>query len=328
MALRFGTHHFKTLGLAAIMATTLTSPSLAQDAIKVMVFPGLQNIPIFAAQAKDMFEKRKLSVEVLPAPSSDILRGGLIKNDHQIVHGAVDNALAMAEVAKADIAVLMGGDSGWNHIFTQADTPSIKDLRGKTVIVDAPATAYAFQVYEVLKRNGLNKGDYEVKPVGSTFRRFDAMKNDRSSGASTLNPPFSILARRAGLKDTGEVVSTIGPYQATAAWVMKPWAQANEDVLVRYIQAYIEGLRWSLDPKNKDEAIELLVKNLKLAPDVAAESYAIAVDPKGGMAKDAAFDLEGFRNVLKLRADWTGLTPGAPEKYIDLSYYKKALAGI
>lgn len=320
--------YLKTLGLAVIMATTLASPSLAQDAIKVMVFPGLQNLPLFAAQAKGLFEKRKLSVEVLPAPSSDILRGGLIKNDHQIVHGAVDNALAMAEVAKADIAVLMGGDSGWNHIFTQAETPSIKDLRGKTVIVDAPATAYAFQVYEVLKRNGLNKGDYEVKPVGSTFRRFDAMKSDKSSGASTLNPPFSILARRAGLKDTGEVVSTIGPYQATAAWVMKPWAQTNSDLLVRYIQAYIEGLRWSLDPKNKDEAIDLLVKNLKLAPDVAAESYAIAVDPKGGMAKDAAFDMEGFRNVLKLRADWTGMTPGAPEKYIDLSYYKRALAGL
>jgi ABC-type nitrate/sulfonate/bicarbonate transport system substrate-binding protein len=320
--------YLKTLGLAVIMATTLASPSLAQDAIKAMVFPGLQNLPLFAAQAKGLFEKRKLSVEVLPAPSSDILRGGLIKNDHQIVHGAVDNALAMAEVAKADIAVLMGGDSGWNHIFTQAETPSIKDLRGKTVIVDAPATAYAFQVYEVLKRNGLNKGDYEVKPVGSTFRRFDAMKSDKSSGASTLNPPFSILARRAGLKDTGEVVSTIGPYQATAAWVMKPWAQANSDLLVRYIQAYIEGLRWSLDPKNKDEAIDLLVKNLKLAPDVAAESYAIAVDPKGGMARDAAFDMEGFKNVLKLRADWTGMTPGAPEKYIDLSYYKKALAGL
>ena len=105
MAFRFGTPRFKTprfkiFGLAVIMASALTaSPSLAQDAIKVMVFPGLQNLPIFAAQAKGLFEKRKLAVEVLPAPSSDVLRGGLIKNDHQIVHGAVDNALAMADVA-------------------------------------------------------------------------------------------------------------------------------------------------------------------------------------------------------------------------------------
>jgi ABC-type nitrate/sulfonate/bicarbonate transport system substrate-binding protein len=313
------------LGAVLMLAITV---SHASDSVRVMVFPGLQNLPIFAAQAKGLFERRNLAVEVLPAPTSDILRGGLIKNDHQIVHGAVDNALAMADVANADIAVLMGGDNGWNHIFTQADTLSIKDLRGKTVIVDAPVTAYAFQVYEVLKRNGLNKGDYEVRPVGSTFRRFDAMKSDQTAAASTLNPPFSILARRAGLKDTGEVVKTIGPYQATAAWVMRPWAESNSDVVVRYIQAYVEGLRWVLDPQNKAEAIALLADRLKLAPDVAAESYAIATNAKDGMAKDAMLDMDGFRNVIKLRADWTGKSPSSPERYIDLSYYSKALSNM
>jgi hypothetical protein len=37
--------------------------------------------------------------------------------------------------------------------------------------------------------------------------------------------------------------------------------------------------------------------------------------------------MEGFKNVLALRADWTGAAPGAPEKYLDLSYYQRALAG-
>ncbi len=310
------------------MTTAPASTAHAHDSITVMVFPGLQNLPIFAAQANGFFDKRKLAVELRLAQSSDILRGGIINDDHQIVHGAVDNALAMKDVAKADIAVLMGGDSGWNHIFMQADTPSIQDLRGRTVIVDAVATAYALQLYEVLKRNGLNKGDYEIRPVGSTPHRFAEMTANREAAASALNPPFSIMARRAGLKDVGEVVETIGPYQATAAWVMKAWAKANADVVVRYIQAYIEGLRWSLDPENRDEAIALLVANLKLAPDVAAESYALAVDPEGGMASDARFDMEGFRNVLRLRADGIGGAPGAPESYIDLSYYKRALEGL
>ena len=58
-----------------VTALTLTATTgRAQDVIKVMVFPGLQNLPLFAAQAKGLFEKRKLSVEILPAPSSDILR--------------------------------------------------------------------------------------------------------------------------------------------------------------------------------------------------------------------------------------------------------------
>ena len=38
--------------------------------------------------------------------------------------------------------------------------------------------------------------------------------------------------------------------------------------------------------------------------------------------------MEGVQNVLKLRAQFEGGTPAAPEKYIDLSYYQKALAGL
>lgn len=315
-------------GAALAGALAMTGAAQAQDDLKVMVFSGVQNMPIIVAQAKGFFTKRGLSVEVLNAPSSDALRNGLMEGKHQIVHGGVDNAVAMVEVAKADISILMGGDNGWNRFIVQGDTASIKDLRGKTVIVDAPTTSYAFQVYQVLKLHGLNKGDYEVRPVGGTPRRYEAIKSDKTAAASTLNPPFSILARRAGLKDMGEIVQMIGPYQATAAWVMKPWASANADALVRYIQAYVEGLRWTLDPANKAEATDLIAAQFKLEPEIAAESYAVAVDPKGGLAKDAKLDMEGLQNVLKLRADWSGVTPGAPDRYIDLSYYQKALSGL
>ncbi len=38
--------------------------------------------------------------------------------------------------------------------------------------------------------------------------------------------------------------------------------------------------------------------------------------------------MEGVKNVLKLRAQFEGGAPAAPEKYLDLSYYQKALAGL
>jgi ABC-type nitrate/sulfonate/bicarbonate transport system substrate-binding protein len=139
------------------------------------------------------------------------------------------------------------------------------------------------------------------------------------------------LAEKAGLKSLGSAVKAIGPYQASAGFVMRAWARANEDVLVKYLQAYVEGVRWSLDPANKEKAIRFLMDRLKLAEDVATRSYEIATDPADGLAKDAMLDLEGFRNVLKLRAtqagNWGG-TPPAAEKYLDLSYYRKALAGL
>ncbi len=107
--------------------------------------------------------------------------------------------------------------------------------------------------------------------------------------------------------------------------VLRPWGEANRDVLVKYLEAYIEGLRWSLNRENREEAIRLMAVNLRLPLAIAARSYDIATHPKTGLAKDAAFDMEGFRNVLKLRTEWTGQPTAAPESYLDLSYYQKAL---
>jgi len=321
---------FKAL-MIALAAAVLIAPAKAQTKLTVMVFQGVQNLPLFAAQEKGFFARRGLAVELKIAPTSDEMRNGLAEGRYQIVHGAVDNAVAMAEVAKADIAVISGGDNGWNQLIVQADIGAVADLRGKTVIVDAPNTAYALQLYELLARAGLKKGDYDVKVVGATFRRAEAIRSDKTIAASMLNPPFSNGAEKAGLKNMGSAVKAIGPYQATAGFVMRAWAKANEDTLVKYLQGYIEGVRWTLDPQNKAQAIDFLKERLKLADDIATRAYEIATDPAEGFAKDSALDLEGFRNVLKLRAThlgtWGGVAP-APEKYIDLSYYQKAFAGL
>src|SRR5213079_2815985 len=98
---------------------------------------------------------------------------------------------------------------------------------------------------------------YHIKEVGAPFRRFEAMRDDKSMAAAILNPPFAIHARRAGLKDMGAVVDAIGPYQGTVPYVLRGWATANAGTLVAYLAACVEGLRWSLDPANKDAAIRL-----------------------------------------------------------------------
>lgn len=320
----------KAFLVGAAMGMFVTSAN-SQTQLTIMVFQGVQNLPLFAAQTKGFFGKRGLEVDIKIAPTSDEMRNGLQEGRYQIVHGGIDNAVAMAETAKADIAVVIGGDNAWNQLIVQPEIATAADLRGKTVIVDAPNTAYALQLYDILARAGLKKGDYEVKVVGATFKRLEAITGDKTIAASILNPPFSTLAEKKGLKNLGSVVKTVGPYQATGGFVMRAWAKGNEGVLVKYLQAYVEGVRWSLDPANKETAIKLLMDRLKLAEDVATAAYAVATDPAEGFATDGKVDLEGFRNVLKLRAThlgtWGG-TPPAPEKYLDLNYYQKALAGL
>jgi ABC-type nitrate/sulfonate/bicarbonate transport system substrate-binding protein len=233
---------------AAASVIGLGSPAQAQTKLKVMVFPSWSNLPLFAAEAQGSFAKRGLAVEVLNTPNSEVLREGLAKGDHQIVHAGVDNAVAQVEVAKVDVSIVLGGDGGLQQLFVQPEIKSYADLRGKTVIVDAPNTAFALLLYKMLEVNGLKKGDYQVKPVGGTSQRMQAMQNDKSNAAAILNPPFSLRAEKEGLKSLGSAFDVIGPYQSTGAWVLRSWGQANADTLVKYIQAYVEGMRWTLDP--------------------------------------------------------------------------------
>src|SRR5450631_845634 len=317
--------------LAAALAATFAfavplNDSRAEDIkLTVIVFPGVQNLPMFAAQAKGLYAKRGLAVDLKFTPNSDELRNGLAEGRYQIAHAGVDNAFALKDKANVDIAVVAGGDNSFNHLLVQSDITSLADIKGKTVVVDAVNTAYAFQLYEMLRQKGLNKGDYEIKMAGATGFRLDAMIKDKAMAAAIMNPPFSTRGEKAGLKDMGTAAAALGAYQGTSAFVLREWGKANADTVVKYIQAYIEGWRWSFDPKNKAEVIALLVERLKLPEDVATSAFE---STKNDFHRDGTAELAGVNNVLKLRAQYEGGTPASPDKYLDLSYYQKALAGL
>jgi ABC-type nitrate/sulfonate/bicarbonate transport system substrate-binding protein len=316
-----------TAALVAVSAMTIAPrDSRAEDTkLNVIVFPGVQNVALFAAQAKGFYAKRGLVVDLKFTVNSDELRGGLAEGKYQIAHSAIDNAFALKDKANADIAVVLGGDNSYNHLIVQPEIKSLAEVKGKTVVVDAINTAYAFQLYEMLKQKGVNKGDYEIKLAGGTALRLDAMLKDKNNVAAMMNPPFSTRAVKEGLKDMGTAAAALGAYQGTSAFVLRPWAQANSDALVKYIQAYIEGWRWAFDPKNKAEVVKLLAERLKLTEEIATQSFD---DTKNDSAKDGAVDMAGVTNVLKLRAQWEGGAQASPDKYLDLSYYKKAAAGM
>jgi ABC-type nitrate/sulfonate/bicarbonate transport system substrate-binding protein len=309
------------------MTTSDGAAASGHTHLTIMVFKAVQNLPLLAAEQQGLFRKYGLSVEIKIAPNSMELRDGLAAGRYQIVHTAVDNALAMVHGANIDVAVVMGGDDAFNAVYVQPDIQSYEDLRGKTVIVDALDTAFGVKLYALLARKGLQRGDYEVKSVGATYLRYQEMLNDKDAKAGMLHAPYSVLAERAGLRKLDVATEVVGPYQGTAAFVLRGWAEQNGAVVVRYLRAYIEGLRWALDPANRQEAIGLLMRAIDVPADVAAASYAVATDPQHGLARDAALDLEGFRNVLRIRAEFEGGTAAElPERYLDLSYYETALA--
>jgi ABC-type nitrate/sulfonate/bicarbonate transport system substrate-binding protein len=313
------------LAVASSLGAALRGARAENEMLAVIVFAGPPNLPMFAAQSKGFYAKRGVNVEITFAHNSNELRQGLAQGRYHIAQAAIDNAFALKDKEHVDVAVVFGGDNSFNRLMVRPEINSFADIRGHTVVVDAVNTAFALQLYEMLRQNGVSKDDYEVKPAGSSPARLKEMINDKELVAAMMSPPYSIMAQGAGMKDMGSAAAALGAYQGSSLFVLRAWAQANSDTLVRYLQATIEGERWAFDAKNKSEAVALLAEQLKLSEDVATQAYE---STKNDFNRDGALDMAGVDKVLKLRAEYAGGMPGRPETYIDLSYYQKAMAGL
>ncbi|MCE7029394.1 ABC transporter substrate-binding protein [Jiella avicenniae] len=300
--------------------------------MKVIVFPGGFNWPIFVAQDKGFFDEKGVSVEVTPTPDSKFQMKGLIDGEFDIAMTAMDNVVAYSEGQgavetenEADIFAFMGVDNGFLRLVSVPDVKTYDDIKGKQVGVDALTTGYAFVLRKMLELNGLSEDDFEFVEAGGVMSRFGSLM-EKKFAATLLVSPLEAAAERQGFNLLGNGSETLGAYQGVVGAARRDWASENEDDLVGYIGGYRAALDWLYDPANKDEAIAILEKHVpQMAGPVAQVSYKILLDDQSGFFKDGAVSPEGVQKVLELRSEYgqpqKDLTD--PAKYTDTSYYEK-----
>jgi ABC-type nitrate/sulfonate/bicarbonate transport system substrate-binding protein len=294
----------------------------------VSAFPNAKALPLWAGEALGIFARHGIALTIDLTPGSDAQREKLLDGRIHIAQAAVDNALQLI-VEGHDVIIAMGGESGMNDFIVQAEITSFADLRGRTLVVDAPNTAYALLARKILAGAGLEAGaDYQIKPIGNASMRLQAMFDDPKNAGGVMNPPFSSQAKLRGMKSLGRLTDLTGPYQAGGAFLLRAFAIENAPVLENYIKAYVTSLRWVLDPANRAAGIDLLLHKLKLTRDVASAAHGQIIEPGFGFQPDAKLDLAGVRNMLATRAQTQGHDPRLEDTtaFIDETAYRKALA--
>jgi ABC-type nitrate/sulfonate/bicarbonate transport system substrate-binding protein len=311
---------------AAILVACCALPAQELQTIRLTCLPGVP-LAVVIGQKNGIFAKYGIAVEAQRAKDAVSLRSDLASGNFDVADGAVENAVVMAD-AGADVVIVMGGESSTSELIVQPEIKSVGDLRGKTVIADGLDTAYALTTKKILRLNKLEAGaDYKLEVVGLAPQRLEAMRANKEYAATIQKPPTSILSERAGLKSLGSTQELLGwtSSQGIGGFVEHGWAKEHADLLERYIAAFIEAQRWLMSPENKPQVVELLMKESHLPADIAGETY--DVDVRSAWSKDARFEVEGFRNGLKLQAEFQPPASGKdlpPEKYYDLSFYERA----
>ena len=322
--------------LIAAIAVAVPSRASAQNLqpLSVIVFPGGFNWPIWAAQEQGYFAGGGVEVKLTNTPNSVFQLTNLIDGKFDIAMTAIDNVIAYMEgqgeapvATTPDIFAFMGGDNGLLSLAVVPDVKSYQDLKGRTLSVDAMTTGYAFVLFDLLRRNGLETGDYKVEKAGGVLARWEALKEKKHDGTMLL-APFDILAKAAGFNILQYAIDVYGRYQGLVGATRRGWAKENAAKLEAYVRGYVQGLAWLSETSNKEAAIAVLRKNLpQMSPELAAQSYAVLINPRGFSPK-AQIDREGVDTVLALRSRYgePKKTLTDPAKYYDPQYYAAALS--
>src|SRR5262245_28191890 len=313
-------------------AAPVAAPPL--QTVNLIVFPGGFNWPIWVAQEKGYFAHYGIEVKITPTPSSVFQLTNLIDGKFDIAMTAIDNLIAyregQGEAPKQgpDLFAFMGGDNGFLRLVTVPEVKSYRELKGKTLSVDAMTTGYAFVLFEMMARNKMvmNK-DYKVVTAGGVLQRFQARMEKKHAGTLLLSP-FEVQAEEKGFHRLANATDVLGRYQGLVGGARKEWAEKNQDAVVGYIRAFSDAVDWLYNPDNREEAITIFLKNLPNAtPQAALVAYGILLSPVEGFQKKAKIDLEGVKTVLALRSKYAKphKVLKDPAEYYDPSFYEAAM---
>src|SRR5213083_2649755 len=86
--------------LACVLTTSLSVDAAAADTpLRVILFPGAQNLPMWVAEERGFFGAERLAVKLTPTPGSVFVVKSLLQGEQDIALAAFDNVVAYQEGA-------------------------------------------------------------------------------------------------------------------------------------------------------------------------------------------------------------------------------------
>ncbi len=317
--------------LAAALLTRLPATIMAEDLLKIGLFN--RDAVIIAAEANGFLKAENIRVELHTVTDSPTLLRNLINGNYDLILNNADNVIAWAEgqgedPQKNDFVIFLGGSRGVDQKLVVA--PGINDyadLKGKVFAVDAPTTGYAIVGVYIMKQHGLEwNRDYTFKSFGNTTARADAMTRGDASGAMMSMSDAEIQKR--GFKVLARAQDYVKQYARGLGATRRAWANANENLVVRFARALIRATDWLLEPAHKSQVIEVFLGETKDNKARAEAMYTQIVSSDMGLTPRSRIDYDGIRMVIRLRESAGLMKAGETnaEKYVDERFYKKALA--
>lgn len=311
------------IAAALLFCAGLAAPALAQTKITIgdVGSGSSTHWPLYAAIEKGFVAEQKIKIDWVAIPSS----AGVMQ---QVAAGSVDMGLGgLADALRAAdkgaptrLLRIEAGPSPY-QVFASPGVKSWADLRKKTVMIGGVKDITRIYFEDMAKANKLDPAELDYIFAGATAARFAALASG-SIAATIVTPPFNFKAASEGYTDLGVSADHTKTFPFSGYSVNTRWAASNKPAIKGFLAAYTKGVDWFYDGANRQEAINLLVKQLKAAPDDVAKTYDFFVklklyDREGDVAKSG---VENLIRIMKAQGDLEG--SGDLSAYYDASLVK------
>jgi len=282
---------------------------------------GIQFDPVYIMKELDLSRKYGVDAEILFVPvSSRAVQAALAGEIQFITSAGVANI--NANISGADFTGLTATLN--TFVFKIIGSPEIKKpemLKGKKVGISRLGGASDFSIRYALTRWGLVPDkDVAIIQVGGEQEEVLALQN-KAVDAVVLSEPFATLAIRQGAAVVADLSQLGVVYSMHGFGARKSFIQANRDVTIRFMKAYLEGIY--VFKTNKDVALNVLKKYTRL-DDLSLVQTSYEEMSQRLIRRVPHPDREGIQTIIdqlaKTRPQMKNLNPG---DFIDPSILKE-----
>ena len=272
----------KTLGAIAVLVAAVMTGSgpaaVAQDKVKVGVFPTASSLPYFVAIERGFFKEQNIEPETIRLIGGPPNIAAMISNQIEAAIVLVTIEAMNANLKKPGVAMYIGVHSQ-NKTYQMEQfvvrkgysAESLKDLKGAR-IMSAPGPANVVAAKAVLAKVGLKEGDYTIDQLDMS-QHVNVMTAGTFDAGYTLEPQASTM-RKLGVARTleaGVITKYIlgnenGNAFAAGCALTSDFIKARPDVARRFAAVWKKGIEFVNE--NPQEARKYLAKNTLTPEDV------------------------------------------------------------
>jgi NitT/TauT family transport system substrate-binding protein len=277
----------------------------------------------YAADDLGLFEKAGLSVQPTYVGSVQNAAQQVIGGSYDIGIVNLDATIAAIDAGAPLVAIGSPMIKAPFRLMVNKDVTGAQDFVGKTVSMASTKDPDTYLFRQWLRDGGVDDGKVTFVYSGTSTARYAALAGGQAVGA-LLIAPYDTQAIRDGYKPLLNMAEVhAGQNFGFLGFVVrKDWLADHGDVAKKFLKAFADGNDWIQDPANKDKAISILAKHVKVDEETASAIYDYYMNELKPYSKNAELPpswVEGAMKIISktVGTDFTGVTP---DKYLATGY--------